>query len=184
MHIGGRSGSPFGPVPSSKTLSACSSVKLGNPARAGARSAQFAIGATGRIQIAAPRSHAASSSPPSAFRGVWHSGHFAISSTKYRPRSISFFVGGAGSANRFWNACDDPAIKAVITTTHTNTSLSRAFMSPRFTPWSRESAKSAVNRLSSWRNPSWMVGVSQANPVFRGPPREFSCSGNSMQAEF
>src|ERR1051326_7311173 len=62
MCIGGRSVSPFGPVPSSNTFSTCSLVKLGSPASAGARSAQLAIGATGRIQMGAPRSHAAESS--------------------------------------------------------------------------------------------------------------------------
>jgi hypothetical protein len=135
MHIGGRSASPFGPVPSSKTRSACASVMLGKPASAGARSAQFAMGATGLIQIGAPRSHAAASSSPSGLRGVWHSGHFATSSTRYRPRSISLFVGGDGRVNRFWKALEETVSIPLITTTDASSTLSRTFMSPRFTPW-------------------------------------------------
>src|SRR5258708_7315536 len=131
--MGGRSVSPFAPVPSSRIFPACSSVTLGSPAKAGAVSGQFGIGGTGRNQIGGPRRHAAPSSSPSAFRGVWHSEHFATSSTRYRPRSISLFVGGAGSANRLWNAFEDPAIKAVITTTDTTVSLNSPLISPHLT---------------------------------------------------
>lgn len=63
--------------------------KTRKPVSAGARSAQLGIGFTGMIQIGAPCSQACRSSSPCAFRGVWHSAHFATSSTRYRPRSVS-----------------------------------------------------------------------------------------------
>src|ERR1700723_846122 len=101
MYIGGRKTSPWGPVPFSKTLSPCSSVRLGNPERGGACSAQFLTGATGRIQIVEPCIHRDESSSPFASRGVWHSAHFATSSTRYRPRLIS-----AESDSAAFCACD------------------------------------------------------------------------------
>src|SRR6266852_9242355 len=134
MCIGGRRGSPFGPVPSSNTFSAWAYVRPGKPASAGAWSAQFGMAATGLIQIGAPRSHAAGSNSPFGLRGVWHSGHLATSSTRYRPRSTSAFVGGPGIANRLWNALVEIATIAIASTTDTSTTLDNTLMSPHFRP--------------------------------------------------
>src|SRR5690348_824330 len=45
------------------------------------------------IQMGAPCSQACWSNSPRPSRGVWHSAHFATSSTKYLPRSISAVSG-------------------------------------------------------------------------------------------
>ena len=87
--MGGRNISPSGPVPFSKMVANCSSVKLGRPAKGGAVSAQGCIGATGLIQMLAPCSQASVCRSPRPFRGVWHSPHIATSSTRYFPRSTS-----------------------------------------------------------------------------------------------
>src|SRR5258708_14034808 len=168
MCIGGRKSSPFGPVPSSNTFSAWASVKLGNPASAGAWSAQFGMAATGLIQIGAPRSHAVESSSPFALRGVWHSGHLATSSTRYRPRSTSAFVAGPGIANRLWNALVEIAINAIPSPTDTRTTLDNTLMSPHFRP-DLDSAVQSTNRFHR-EEPRFSVWVSRANPVFRGYP--------------
>lgn len=181
MCIGGRKASPFGPVPSSNTFSACASVKLGNPASAGARSAQLAMGATGLIQMGAPLSQAPASSSPSGLRGVWHSGHFATSSTRYRPRSTSTFVGGPGIANRLWNASEEIATVALASATNARITFDDTLISPHFRPDLEQCAIPPTNRLHR-KEPMFCVGVSKANPVFHGSGGSCCTGGASQKA--
>jgi hypothetical protein len=86
---------------------------------------------------------------------------------------MSAFVGGAGSANRFWNAFEEPTTTPLTTTADTSTMLS-IFMNPHSTPGLGE--RNAANNLLPLKEPILRVRVSKANAVFNGHSREFCCT--------
>src|ERR1700735_5405513 len=101
--------SPFAPRPFSRISSPSDSVYAAKPASGGACCAQLWSGCPGTIHTGAPCNARELSRLPCESRGVWHSVHFATSSTRYFPR----FTCDALEEEELEGACPGALVEAI-----------------------------------------------------------------------